>query len=112
MIDAQIIALSITVLAILGATLVNNVRIGDVKEVLRAEMDARFAKLDLSLEIRFNAISAIQPQSRRADTGWATSTFHHVRLAEQCSNVITRSGRHRQTSHLPFDPDFPKHWLC
>jgi hypothetical protein len=54
--DSQIIALSITVLAILGATLINNARIGDVKEVLRAEMDARFAKLDLSLEIRFNSI--------------------------------------------------------
>lgn len=51
--DSQIVALSITVLAILGATLVNKARIGDVKEVLRAEMDARFAKLDLSLEICF-----------------------------------------------------------
>jgi low affinity Fe/Cu permease len=56
--DSQIIALSITVLAILGATLINNARIGDVKEVLRAEMDARFARLDLSLEIRFNAMDS------------------------------------------------------
>ena len=56
--DSQIIALSITVLAILGATLINNARIGDIKEVLRAEMDARFAKLDLSLEIRFNAMES------------------------------------------------------
>jgi hypothetical protein len=54
--DSQIIALSITVLAILGATLINNARIGDVKEVIRAEMDARFAKLDLSLEVRFSSI--------------------------------------------------------
>jgi len=54
--DSQIIALSITVLAILGATLVNNARIGDVKDVIRAEIDARFAKLDLSLEIRFSSI--------------------------------------------------------
>ena len=54
--DSQIIALSITVLAILGATLVNNARIGDIKEVLRAEVDARFAKLDLSLEKRFTAL--------------------------------------------------------
>lgn len=54
--DSQIIALSITVLAILGATLVNNARIGDVKDVIRAEVDARFAKLDLSLEIRFNSM--------------------------------------------------------
>ncbi len=56
--DSQIIALSITVLAILGATLINNARVGDVKEVLRAEMDARFAKLDLNLELRFNAMDA------------------------------------------------------
>jgi low affinity Fe/Cu permease len=56
MIDPQIIALSITVLAILGATLVNNARIGDVKDVIRAEVDARFARLDLSLEIRFSSI--------------------------------------------------------
>jgi hypothetical protein len=36
--DAQIIAIAITVLAILGGTLVNNTRLGDVKEVLRAEL--------------------------------------------------------------------------
>jgi low affinity Fe/Cu permease len=63
--DSQIIALSITVLAILGATLVNNSRIGhlngrvsDARDVIWAEVDARFAKLDLSLEIRFNAMVA------------------------------------------------------
>jgi hypothetical protein len=49
--DSQIIALSVTVLAILGATLVNNARIGDVKDVIRAEVDARFARLDLSLQL-------------------------------------------------------------
>jgi hypothetical protein len=45
MTDAQIIAIAITVLAILGGTLINNTRIGDinnrigdVKEVLRAEL--------------------------------------------------------------------------
>jgi hypothetical protein len=61
--DSQIIALAITVLAILGATLINNSRIGDVnlrisdaKDVIRAEVDARFAKLDNSLEIRFSSI--------------------------------------------------------
>jgi low affinity Fe/Cu permease len=58
MTDSQIIALSITVLAILCATLVNNTRIGDVKDVIRAEVDARFAKLDLSLETRFNGMEA------------------------------------------------------
>lgn len=56
MADSDIIALSITLLAILCATLVNNARIGDVKEVIRAEMDARFARLDLSLELRFGSI--------------------------------------------------------
>jgi hypothetical protein len=36
--DAQIIAIAITVLAILGGALINNTRMGDVKEVLRAEL--------------------------------------------------------------------------
>jgi hypothetical protein len=59
--DSQIIALSITV--IMAATLVNNSRIGDLnrriddaKDVIRAEVDTRFAKLDLSLEVRFSSI--------------------------------------------------------
>jgi hypothetical protein len=38
--DSQVIALSITVLAILGTTLVNNARIGDVEDVIRTEADA------------------------------------------------------------------------
>ncbi len=56
--DSQIIALAITVLAIPGATLVHNARIGDFKDAIRAEVDSRFAKLDLSLEIRFNSLEA------------------------------------------------------
>ena len=38
--DAQILAIAITVLAIFGGVLINNARLGDVKEALRAEMRA------------------------------------------------------------------------
>ena len=34
----------------------NNARIGNVKDLIRAEVDARFSRLDLSLEIRFSSI--------------------------------------------------------
>jgi hypothetical protein len=81
--DSQIIALSITVLVILAATLVNNarigdvnVRIGDVKEVLRAEMDARFAKLDVSLELRFSSID------RKLDELLRVVASHNHRIRE------------------------------
>jgi len=57
--DAQLITIAITVLAILGGTLINNsrigdvnLRIGDVKEVLRAEMKA----LEARMENRFDRI--------------------------------------------------------
>ena len=63
MTDSQIIAIAITVLAILGGTLVNNSRIGDLhkriddtKDLLRAEIDLRFAQLDLRLDARFSSI--------------------------------------------------------
>jgi len=63
MTDAQILALAITVLAILGGTIVNNSRIGDVKEVLRAELkahraetDARFSQFESRMDSRFNSI--------------------------------------------------------
>jgi low affinity Fe/Cu permease len=63
MTDSQIIAIAITVLAILAGTLVNNSRISDVstglnrriddtRDVLRAEMQALEARMDN----RFNAI--------------------------------------------------------
>jgi len=52
--NAQLIAISITVLAVLVGTIFNNTRIGDMnnrlddlKEVLRAEMKAQTAQLDL-----------------------------------------------------------------
>ena len=59
--DAQIIAISITVLAVLAGSVFNNVRIGDVntslnrrlddmKEVLRTEMDLRFERIDIRFE--------------------------------------------------------------
>jgi low affinity Fe/Cu permease len=77
-INPQIIALSITVLAILGATLVNNARIGDVKDVIRAEVDARFAKLDLSLEIRFSSIDRKLDELLRV----VADHDHHIRSVE------------------------------
>jgi hypothetical protein len=40
MTDAQLISIAITVLAIFGGVLINNARLGDVKEVLRAEAKA------------------------------------------------------------------------
>jgi hypothetical protein len=86
--DAHIVALSITVLAILGSTLVNNsrigdlnLRIGDAKDVLRAEMDARFAKLDLSLEIRFNALdSRFNSMDRKLDEFLRVMADHDHRI--------------------------------
>ncbi len=60
MTDAQIIAIAITVLAILGGALINNARITDVKEVLRAELRAEIGQLrsEIKLELteRFNSI--------------------------------------------------------
>ena len=56
MTDAQIIAISITVLAIFGGVLINNARLGDVKEVLRAESKAEISGLRLEMTGRFNAI--------------------------------------------------------
>jgi hypothetical protein len=61
MTDAQIIAIAITVLAVLAGSVFNNVRIGDVnvglnrriddmRDVLRAEMDLRFERLDSKLD--------------------------------------------------------------
>jgi metallophosphoesterase superfamily enzyme len=57
MTDAQLVAIAITVLTVLGGTIINNTRLGDVKEVLRAElkltearMDARFASIDTKLD--------------------------------------------------------------
>jgi hypothetical protein len=60
MTDAQIVAIAITVLAILGGALLNNSRIGDVKEVLRAEFRADIGQfrsdLTVTKENRFNTI--------------------------------------------------------
>jgi hypothetical protein len=61
MTDAQIIAIAITVLAVLAGSIFNNVRIGDVnsslnrriddmRDVLRGEMDLRFERFNLRLE--------------------------------------------------------------
>lgn len=56
MTDAQILAVSITVLAVLVGTLFNNSRLGDVKEVLRAETKADIAQLRLDMSTRFNSM--------------------------------------------------------
>jgi hypothetical protein len=61
MTDAQIIAIAITVLAVLAGSVFNNVRIGDVsvslnrriddmRDVLRAEMNGRFEWMDAKLD--------------------------------------------------------------
>ena len=80
MTDAQIVAIAITVIAILGGTLINNTRIGDVKEVLRAEMDAGFAKLDLSLELRFSSIDRKLDELLRV----VASHDNRIRELEEC----------------------------
>ena len=70
MTDAQIIAVSITVLAVLVGTLFNNARIGDLnsglnkriedtKEVLRAEMKANAAEMNVrlnSIDMKLDAL--------------------------------------------------------
>jgi low affinity Fe/Cu permease len=56
MTDAQIIAIAITVLAILGGALINNARITDVKEVLRSEFRADLMQFRMEINERFNSI--------------------------------------------------------
>jgi hypothetical protein len=77
--DSQVITLSIAVLVILAARLVNNVRVGDVKEVIRAQVDTRFAKLDLSLEIRFSSIDRKLDELLRVVAG----QDHRIRELEE-----------------------------
>jgi low affinity Fe/Cu permease len=72
MTDAQLISIAITVLAILGGTLINNSRLGDVKEVLRAEMGA----LEARMENRFNLID------RKLDEILRIVGDHETRLAK------------------------------
>jgi hypothetical protein len=69
--DAQIIAISITVLAVLAGSVFNNVRIGDVsiglnrriddmRDVLRAEMDLRFERMDSKLDTIINLLGQLE----------------------------------------------------
>ncbi len=58
--DSQIVAISITVLAILAGILVNNGRLTDFKELFRAEigatearMEVRFTVIETKMETRF-----------------------------------------------------------
>ncbi|MDP9171701.1 MAG: hypothetical protein M3N54_13880 [Acidobacteriota bacterium] len=60
MTDAQMVQIAITVLAVLGGALLNNSRLGDLKEVLRAEVRADIGQLrsdlTLTIETRFNSV--------------------------------------------------------
>ena len=63
MTDQQILAISITVLAILAGAVFSNSRIGDlhkriadVRDVIRAEFHKDIAEMNLRMEIRFNSI--------------------------------------------------------
>jgi hypothetical protein len=69
--DAQIIAISITVLAVLAGSVFNNLRIGDVsiglnrriddmRDVLRAEMDLRFERMDSKLDTIINLLGQLE----------------------------------------------------
>lgn len=71
MTDSQIIAISITVLAVLAGSVFNNVRIGDVsislsrriddmRDVLRAEMDLRFERMDSKLGTIINMLGPLE----------------------------------------------------
>ena len=101
MTDAQIIAIAITVLAILGGTLVNNSRIsdlnsslsnriGDVKEVLRAELnahraetDARFVAMTASMDNRFNSMeNRFNSIDRKLDEILRISGDHDTRIGK------------------------------
>jgi ribosomal protein L16/L10AE len=58
MTDAQILAIAITVLVVLAGTMLNNSRIGDVKEVVRAEIKNVALQLENGMTVRFNAMEA------------------------------------------------------
>jgi hypothetical protein len=55
MTDAQILAMAITVLAVLAGRIVNNTRLGDVKEVLRAEFQKEIVQLNGGMSLRFSS---------------------------------------------------------
>ncbi len=58
MTDAQIPAIAITVLVVLAGTMLNNSRIGDVKEMLRADIKNVALQLDKGMLVQFNAMDA------------------------------------------------------
>ena len=81
MTDQQIIAIVITVLAILGGTLISNSRIGDissrigdVKEVLRAEYQKDMMHLRMEMNERFNSID------RKLDELLRMAADHNTRI--------------------------------
>ena len=61
MTDAQIIAIGITVLAVLAGTLFNNVRISDLNGTVNARLgsvEGRISSLETRFENRFNSIES------------------------------------------------------
>jgi hypothetical protein len=103
--DAQIIAISITVLAVLAGSVFNNVRIGDVsislnrriddmKEVLRTEMDLRFERIDIRFERidqRFERMdSAMNQRFERMDSAM---NQRFERMDSKLDTIITMLGQ-------------------
>lgn len=81
MTDAQIIAIAITVLAVLGGTLVNNSRLTDVKEVLRAELHKETVQLRLEFTERFLAMERrFDSVDRKLDELLRLVADHETRL--------------------------------
>ena len=53
MTDFQLLAVSVTVLAVFAGTIFTRVRIGDSEELIRAELRAEFASVRLAFAPRF-----------------------------------------------------------
>ncbi len=86
MADAQILAIAITVLAILAGTLINNTRTGDVKEVLRAELKAHRAETEtrmVGFDARFDRLEGKIDRIAETLTAMLTDHGHRLRLLEQ-----------------------------
>ena len=82
MTDQQILAISITVLAILAGAVFSNSRIGDlhkriddVRDVIRAEFHKDIAEMNLRMEVRFNSID------RKLDEILRIAGDHETRIA-------------------------------
>ncbi len=56
MTDFQLLAVSVTVLAVFAGTIFTRVRIGDSEELIRAELRAEFASVRLDVASRLDLI--------------------------------------------------------